>query len=183
MRSALLYSFATRQVAPCMLKRQKCVSMWGYSWPTGLAQIQDGLVDHRVGPVVPQIIQVIVKVNQALVRPSLQQRRCDLLRFAPVLKTVTGRQQKNVVKKQYTILLVNKRTEAAWMPEAGCGWGCTYNTVSNEMPQNKKELTKLLLCFSTCFHDGHRCAQWAQNSSFLIYCCPPEKKKQKPQGI
>lgn len=65
-----------------------------------LAQIQDGLVDHRVGPVVPQIIQVIVKVNQVVVGPALQQGRRDLLCFAPVFKRVTEIQTATTVRNQ-----------------------------------------------------------------------------------
>lgn len=64
----------------------------GYSRLKVLAQIQDGLVNNRVGPVVPQIIQVTVKINQVLIGTTHQQGRCDFLCFAPVLKGVTGKQ-------------------------------------------------------------------------------------------
>lgn len=53
-----------------------------------LTEIQDRFVNGRVGPVIPEIIQVVVKVNQALIGPAHQQGGRDLLCFAPILKSI-----------------------------------------------------------------------------------------------
>lgn len=110
-----------------------------------LAQIQDGLVDHRVGPVVPQIIQVIVKVNQVVVGPALQKGRRDLLCFAPVFKGVTETQTVTSVEH-------GRKIKSLWLQ---------HTTSFGE----DEPLTMLLLYFSTCFHDDRRCAQWVQSNS------------------
>lgn len=56
-----------------------------------------------------------------------------------------------------------------------------HETGSIQVLQWKKPLTETLtrlrLCFSTCFHGDHRWPQWAQNSSLLVYCCPPKRRK------
>lgn len=82
-----------------------------------LAQFQDGLVDRRVGPVVPQVIQVVVKVNQVVVGPAFQQGRRDLLCFVPVFKGVTATQTAPSVEKKQQ----NKIIKAQWQqPATGC---------------------------------------------------------------
>lgn len=132
-----------------------------------LAQIQDRLVDHRVGPVVSQIIQVIVKVNQVVVGPALQQGRRDLLCFAPVLKRVTEAQTVTSVENQTDMKHQRKiKIKLLWLQHA-TSFG------EDEL------LTMLLLYFSICFHDDRRCAQWVRSNSLLICCCPPKQWKSK----
>lgn len=87
------YTTAQLGVASCMLLLQQHLCVSRFFWPSDprflLAKIQNRLVDHRVGPVVSEIIQVIVKVNQILIGSALQQGRCDLLSLTPVFKCLT----------------------------------------------------------------------------------------------
>lgn len=170
---------AAQRVASSMLKWQQRWSVHLCARPPPavcfwlLAQIQDGLVDHRVGPVVPQIVQVIVKVNQVVIGPALQQGRRDLLCFAPIFKGVTETQtatsvwyvkhQKNTMI--YFFFLLNH-----------CDCNVPWPVVEVNIQVTKTEThTMLLLCFSICFHDDRRCARWVRSNSLLICCCPPKQ--------
>lgn len=59
-----------------------------------LAQVQHGFVDLRVCPVVPDVIQVIIKIHQCLVGFAVQEGRSDPLGFGPIFTEVT-RVEKN----------------------------------------------------------------------------------------
>lgn len=52
--------------------------------------MQDGLVDFRVSPVVPEVVQVVVEVDEALICPALQQRGGYPLGLLPVLIRVSA---------------------------------------------------------------------------------------------
>lgn len=52
--------------------------------------MQHGLVDLGVRPVVPEVVQVVVKVYEVFVGSALQQGGRDLLRFCPVLERVSA---------------------------------------------------------------------------------------------
>ena len=60
-----------------------------YAQGLDLAQVQHRLVYHWVGPVVPQVVQVVVKVNQLFVGAAFKQGRSDLLGLTPILKAVS----------------------------------------------------------------------------------------------
>lgn len=56
-----------------------------------LAQVQHGFVDLGVRPVIPNVIQVVIKVHQRLVGPAVQERRGDALGLRPVFTVITTR--------------------------------------------------------------------------------------------
>lgn len=53
--------------------------------------MQNSFIDLWVGPVIPNVVQVVIEIHKSFVGPAVQERRGDPLRLWPVFAVITTR--------------------------------------------------------------------------------------------